>query len=121
MAKTTRTIKLVNKTLIKQRKKAILNLYLEMARPSWREFSRLYYGSEIKHGVLNRFANDPKYIPTDEFILDALGLIKQPNPYRVLPKYFERTPQALAYYRRTQGLIREASAASKQLLKEARG
>ena len=120
MAKARRTIKLVNKTLIKQRKKAIKNLYEQMPVPSWRVLAREIFQDKIKHGVLNKFAMKPHYVPADPEILEELGLIKKPNPYRPLPKYYKRTPQALAYYQHTADLIRRTGAVAKRLLKEAR-
>ena len=120
MAKARTTIKLVSKALIKQRKKAIKNLYDQMPTPSWRDLSRDIFQEKIKHGVLHRFATKPGYIPADPEILEELGLIKKPNPYRPLPKYYKRTPQALAYYQHTADLIRKTGAAAKKILKEAR-
>jgi len=65
---------------------------------SYRVIARDYYGGEIKFGTLQRFVDDANYVPQDEKILNALGLITPPNPYRILPRWFHRIPEALKYF-----------------------
>jgi hypothetical protein len=77
---------------------------------SWRKIATDYYNGEVGHGVLQRFATEKDYLPKDEKILKSLELIKPRSPYGVLPKYFERSPKALAYHRRVRDIIREAGA-----------
>ena len=64
---------------------------------SWREMARDIYGDEVSHSVLQRLAKDREYTPADVKILTALDLLRKPNPYRALPRWFKRTPEALEY------------------------
>lgn len=86
------------------RRKQIQNLYAVVG--SWRKLAADYFGGEIKHGTLQRFATDKDYIPADENILRALDLIEPPNPYRILPRWYKRIPQSLDYF----NFIREQTA-----------
>jgi len=80
---------------------------------SYREMSEQIYNSEVSHSVLQRLATDKGYTPADVNILQALDLIRKPNPYRVLPRWFKRTPEALEYFNRKRAQIRTMSDAAK--------
>lgn len=99
--KTSQTMPMLSKTLVRKRKAELKRLHKIY---SWRIISRDFYDNQIKFGTLERFANDPKYIPKDCRLLDILEVMKTPSPYRMLPKWFKRNPQALEYFntKRTQ-------------------
>lgn len=64
----------------------------------------------VKAGTLNRFAKSKgTWIPQGCEILTALGLVKEPNPFRVLPRWYERTPEALEYYQHKKEQARQMS------------
>lgn len=73
---------------------------------SWRVVQRDYY-PEVTYQTLNRFANDKKYVPADVDICKALDLFADPNPYRLLPRWYKRTQEALAYFNGTRTKIKE--------------
>ena len=67
---------------------------------SWRLVAGDYQSPVIKAGTLNRIANtDGEWLPCDEEILIALGLMKprkpKPNP-RVIPKWEKRVRKQIA-------------------------
>ena len=87
---------------------------------SYREMSEQIYSSEVSHSVLQRLATDKKYTPADVQIWQALDLVQKPNPYRVLPRWFKRTPEALEYFNTKRAQIRTMSDAAKEQRKAAR-
>lgn len=105
----------VLKKTIAVRKKQIRNLYDVVG--SWRVLARDYFGGEIKHGTLQRFATDKDYIPADERLLRVLDLIEPPNPYRVLPRWYKRTPEALRYFDFVRSRTSELSAETRKSFK----
>jgi hypothetical protein len=84
---------------------------------SYRIIARDYYGGEIKFGTLQRFTEDKNYIPKDGKLLNVLGLITPPNPYRNLPRWYKRIPEALAFFNRKREQIREMSRETKRQTK----
>lgn len=84
---------------------------------SWRKMAGEIYNSEVSHSVLQRLATDKEYIPADAAILQALDLIKKPNPFRSLPRWYYRTPAALEYVQgkraQIKGMADEAKAQRK--------
>jgi hypothetical protein len=109
--------KVLKKTIV-ERKRQLRNLYKLV--PSWRRISEEYYAGRVKHGVLNRFALHADYVPADPEIQQELGLIVPPNPYRALPRWYKRTPEALAYFDRKRAQIRTMSDAAKEQRKATR-
>lgn len=97
----------VLKKTVLTRKKQIRRLYEVVG--SWRKMSQEYYGGRVKHGVLCRFATDADYVPSDETLLAELDLIEPPNPYRIMPRWFMRTPNALAWYNRKREQVKNLS------------
>jgi len=64
---------------------------------SWRVVSRDYY-PEVTFQTLQAFADKKrKYIPSSDAVRDTLDLWADPNPYRSLPRWYKRTPAALAF------------------------
>lgn len=64
------------------------------------------YNEDVSHSVLQRLATDANYTPTDAKILQALDLIKKPNPYRGMPRWYVRSAAALEFYNRKREQIR---------------
>lgn len=83
---------------------------------SWRKMAAEIYGGEVAHGVLQRIATDDDYIPADGKILRALDILKKPNPYRMLPRWFKRIPEALEYYEGKRARIRFLSQETRKKL-----
>ena len=86
---------------------------------SWRKMAADIYGGRVAHGVLQRLATDKDYTPTDEKILFELELIKKPNPYKSLPRWYKRTPEALEYFNTKRQQIKTISDNAKQQRAEA--
>jgi len=64
---------------------------------SWRKVQRDYY-PEVSFQTLQAFADRKRdYVPVNEKVREALDIFADPNPYRVLPRWFKRTPEALEY------------------------
>lgn len=101
----------VLKKTVRARKRQIQNLYAVVG--SWRKMAAEYYGGQVKHGTLQRFATDADYVPTDETLLQLLDLIVPPNPYRILPRWYKRIPEALEYFNGKRSQIAAMSAATK--------
>lgn len=94
----------VLKKTVRERKKQIKNLYGVVG--SWRKLARDYYEG-VSFQVLARFATEAEYVPTDEGLLKALDLITPPNPYRGMPRWWERTPKALAFFTRKKEQVKQ--------------
>lgn len=88
---------------IKARKKQLR--LLNGIEKSWRVIQRNYY-PEVTYQTLNRFANDKKYVPVDVDVCRALDLFADPNPYRLLPRWYNRTPESLAYFNGVRAKIK---------------
>lgn len=88
---------------IKARKKQLR--LLNGIERSWRIIQRDYY-PEVTYQTLNRFATDKKYVPADDKVRAALDLYADPNPYRGLPRWFKRTPEALHYFQTVRAHIK---------------
>lgn len=93
--KSPHTIPVLSKALVRKRKAELKRLHKIY---SWRVISKDFYEGKIKFGTLERFATDLTYIPKDKILLDLLEVMKTPSPYRTLPKWFKRTPEALEYF-----------------------
>ena len=91
----------------KAKKKALELLRENQAGASWRELGD-------KHGVnyatLNRFANSRgKWLPKDTEILKRLGLVTERSPYASMPRWWERTPQALEKFKAMKARVKKLS------------
>lgn len=62
------------------------------------------FGNDISFQALGRFINEKDYIPKSEEVCKLLDLYQDPSPYRQLPKWYKRIPEALEYFntKRTQ-------------------
>jgi hypothetical protein len=70
--------------------------------------------------TLGRFVNEKDYVPANLEVCKALGIIAEPNPYRILPSWYNRTPEALAFFNRKREQIKEMSVNAKNTIKETR-
>lgn len=89
------TKKRLSMAKIKKRRQQLRLLYgLEN---SWRKVQQDYY-PEVSFQTLQGFADRKRnYIPASDDVRIALDLYADPNPYRVLARWFKRIPAALAY------------------------
>jgi hypothetical protein len=58
---------------------------------------------------LGRFINEKKYVPSSYEICKVLDLLADPNPYRSLPKWYKRTPEALRFFNTKRSQIKQMS------------
>jgi hypothetical protein len=63
-------------------------------------------GNKISFQSLGRFINEKDYIPKDAAVCDLLDLYADPNPYRGLPKWYRRTPEALNFFNTKRAQIK---------------
>jgi FMN phosphatase YigB (HAD superfamily) len=96
----------LSQSKIKERKKQLRRL--NGVIKSWRNIQRDYY-PEVSYQTLNRFATDKKYIPADVDTCKALDIFADVNPYRQLPKWYKRTPEALEYFNTKRAQIKMMS------------
>ena len=83
---------------------------------SWRTIAREDYQGQVNHATLNRIAiSKGEWLPKDDKILTVLGLKTVRSPYAIMPRWWNRTPEALAaflYIRgKAKGIADETKAA----------
>lgn len=105
----------VSKRLVKKRKAELKRLHKIY---SWRKMAAEIYNNEVRFGTLERFATDPLYIPKDESLLQALDVLLPPNPYRSLPRWYHRTPEALMFFNTKRMQIKMMSDATRRQKRE---
>ena len=71
--------------------------------------SPFFYNGKITFQTLGRFVNERDYIPANFETCKALDILTDPNPYRGLPKWFTRTPQALNFFNTKRMQIKQMS------------
>jgi len=87
--------KRLSQAKIKKRRAQLRLLY--GIEKSWRVISRDYY-PEVTFQTLQAFADKGRnYVPANEQAREALDLYADHNPYRGLPRWYKRTPEALAF------------------------
>lgn len=75
---------------------------------SWRKMARDIFNNEIKFGTLERFVTDPDYVPKEIELLRVLDLLPPPrSPYHVMPRWWNRTPEALERFMHTKAKAKE--------------
>ena len=109
-------------TMVRLNKRKIKALKRELVRRneqvgSWRILARELYRDEINHTTLSLFARTD-FVPSSEKLLNVLGLISPPSPYRAMPRWFNRTPKALEWFNRKRAQIKSISDAAKAQRKE---
>ncbi|SRR5258706_14171532 len=65
--------------------------------------------NKITFQSLGRFISEKNYIPKDEAVCKLLDLYADSNPYRSLPKWYNRTPAALNFFNTKREQIKEMS------------
>lgn len=97
---------------------------------SWRDIAGDFPPNDdgkclIKAGTLNRIANsNGEWLPKDESILLMLGLIKLPkprSPFAGLPKWFERTDAALAWFNGQREKVKQMNTNTRASVMKAKG
>jgi len=100
---------------IKKRRQQLRLLYgLEK---SWRVIQRDYY-PEVSFQMLQAFT-DGKRIPANDKDREALDIYADPNPYRGLPRWFKRIPEALTFRETKKAQIKHMHDTAKQQRKAA--
>lgn len=66
--------------------------------------------SDLNHRIsyqqLGRFIKEQDYVPTQEEVCDLLDLYAEPNPYRGMPRWWARSPEAAEAFNKTKENIR---------------
>jgi hypothetical protein len=71
---------------------------------TWRDLSERY---GVNHATLNRIAKSRgRWIPKDETILKKLELLTVRSPFAIMPRWWERTPEALRMFKYIQNQAR---------------
>jgi hypothetical protein len=108
MLKEIRTVKQPKKRLsrakIKIAKKHLVNLQNEGL--SLRQIARKL-GNKITFQSLGRFIREKDYVPVSDDVRELLDLYADPNPYKGLPRWYKRIPEALGYWNDTRSKIRQ--------------
>ena len=68
----------------------------------------------ISFQTLGRFINEKDYVPASVDVCRKLDIIADPNPYRSLPRWFVRSPEALEYVNRKRAQIKSMSDATRK-------
>ena len=117
MSRTSSKAPRLSKSKIAKRKRELNRLHKIY---SWRKMAADIYGGEIKFGTLERFATDKDYIPKDVHLLSVLELVTPPSPYRILPKWYKRSPEALSFFQgmreKIKGMYDEARKQSRSVV-----
>lgn len=86
-------------SMVRAKKLALELLRKNRRGESWREIAAANFGGQVHYATINRIAiHKGAWLPKDEKILDALGLITKRSPYAIMPKHFNRTPEALEWF-----------------------
>lgn len=87
-----------NRHISRTKAKRLAARLLRDKRP-WRKIAKDDYGDRVHFALLCKFAQRRgEWLPKDEAILDALGLITKRSPYAIMPRYFNRSPEALHWF-----------------------
>lgn len=106
----------MNISSAKAKKLALSLLRENRSGRSWREIAANNFGGQVHYATLNRIAiHKGDWLPKDEKILDLLGLITKRSPYAVMPRYFNRMPEALAWFLRKRELAKGLSDETRHL------
>ena len=75
-------------------------------------------GNKITFQSLGRFINEPEYVPANPMVCELLDLYADPNPYRQLPKWYKRTPEALAFFNTKREQIKRMYNEAKEQMRQ---
>jgi len=64
------------------------------------------FGNDISFQSLGRFITEKYYVPKSPEVCALLDLYADPNPYRGLPKWYKRTPEALTFFNTKRAQIK---------------
>jgi hypothetical protein len=65
-----------------------------------------FYNGSITFQTLGRFVHEKNYVPASIETCRVLDIIADPNPYRSMPRYFQRTPEALTWFLHKRELVK---------------
>jgi hypothetical protein len=103
------------RTSRKAKKLALALLRENRAGRTWREISEQDYHGKVHFATLNRIAiHKGAWLPKDEAVLMCLGLITQRSPYAIMPRYFNRNPEALTWFLHKRDLVKGLSTETRQ-------
>jgi hypothetical protein len=74
-----------------------------------------FYNNAVSFQTLGRFAKEKNYVPASMEICRALDIIADVNPYRNLPNWYYRIPEALEFWNRKREQIKEMSVNTKRM------
>ena len=75
-------------------------------------------GNGMTFQSLGRFISEKDYVPKDEAVCKLLDLYADPNPYRSLPKWYKRTPEALAFFNTKRIQIKQMYNEAKEQMRQ---
>ena len=101
----------LSRAKIKKRKTALRKLKMSL-----RDIAKLY-NNEVTFQTLGRFINEADYIPKDPKVCEVLGLYLDENPYRKLPRWYKRLPEALEFFNKKREQIKGMSESSRNSIK----
>jgi hypothetical protein len=73
-----------------------------------------FYNGAVTFQTLGRFVNEKDYVPAGLDVCKALDIIAEPNPYRSLPKWYKRVPEALQFFNTKREQIKQMNQEAKQ-------
>ena len=76
--------------------------------------SPFFYDGAVTFQMLGRFIKEKDFVPASFEICKALDLLADPNPYRGLPKWYKRTPEALRFFNTKREQIKEMALAHRR-------
>lgn len=76
--------------------------------------SPFFYDGKVTFQTLGRFINEKNYIPANIETCKTLDIVADQNPYRGLPKWYKRIPQALKFWDEKRSQIKSMSNEAKR-------
>lgn len=80
-----------------------------------------FYNGAVTFQTLGRFVNERDYVPANFETCKALDIIADLNPYRGLPKWYKRIPEALQFFNTKREQIQVMSDKAKAQRKTMKG
>ena len=68
-----------------------------------------FYDNKISFQTLGRFVNEKDYVPASYETCKELEILADPNPYRGLPKWYQRNDDALNFFNTKRAQIKKMS------------
>jgi hypothetical protein len=76
-----------------------------------------FYNGAITFQTLGRFIHERDFVPANVETCKALDILADPNPYRILPKWYKRTTGALLFFNTKREQIKRMSDAQRKVTK----